>query len=492
MSQGNSGSFRGPSRAGVSCFAGLQGANTGRDGGESTRGGRVKAIVVLVACALVGVLAGYARGAARPTSAYHDLADAVRRGDATTARELTGKMKLDSATIRVMNDQLDYDMPKLLSDALACRDESSAMSSPGGCNLLAYSAAMVMGDAHATFQALHWARSARGSRGSGDSKESAARFDPAFVRVDVARLAKELPLTRIRVSPVKTSLAYLDSPCGVTATSGAYVAECKNPASMRPKVEITVDGKSTAALLDTGAPFAVVMSHERAEEFGATPLVTDLAPLTMLGKTRPEKGPSSLYLVDHLTFGSLNAHNLMVVVLPDGVLQGAGVVLGLPMLARFGEVTFGRSRITLGTSPARCVDRLPLTFASSFSQQGKLVFPAQADGKHVSATIDTGSSAALIAGRALAPRLVASSSSGPKTAGSHDNVLHRYLRVSFGKKEQLSYNSAPVIPSLTVTDVVIGAPVLSTMNMQLNFSEMWLCMTPASSMRVSHHDHRPN
>lgn len=124
---------------------------------------------------------------------------------------------------------------------------------------------------------------------------------------------------------------------------------------------------------------------------------------------------------------------------------------------------------TVQDESATCKAPLPLTFASPTTLEGKLVFDAMAEGKVVKASIDTGSAAPLIAGRALAQ-------SGMGAENEH-GLRTRALRVSIGKSD-IASNQVPVAPTLEVPAVLVGAPVIAGWDVKFNFDKPSLCFEP--------------
>lgn len=82
-------------------------------------------------------------------------------------------------------------------------------------------------------------------------------------------------------------------------------------------------------------------------------------------------------------------HHLVATVVPGGYLP-ASVIVGLPILAYFKQVTFDKSQVTLSRAVTQCNSPIPMTFATSPDQGGHLVFAARADGMTVNGMFDTG------------------------------------------------------------------------------------------------------
>jgi hypothetical protein len=115
-----------------------------------------------------------------------------------------------------------------------------------------------------------------------------------------------------------------------------------------------------------------------------------------------------------------------------------------------------------------------LSFASSWNEDGKLVFDAQADGKTVKASVDTGAAPPLVAGTQLQPLGAA------ETGGSAVPAETRYLKVNVGGKA-LSYEDTPVISTLEFPAFLVGAPILATSDLQFDFDKTSLCIVPRST-----------
>lgn len=434
-----------------------------------------------VLCVLVWMIGSANAAGTAPLSAptSQDLNQALLHGDAPRAKEVAAALKLDPTMVKLVEAQLDYDLPGLLAAAKVCRDSAmlrNELAAALSCNGVAYRSAFAMGDAREAFRTLVWVKKV-GFPAMTRMHRGTPGFGNAFDRADIDQIAKSLPPFFTKRSPDRASLDYSNAP--YKEDNAIHLTTHASGASIIPAVTIVVNGKQLKAFVDTGSASSVVMDQAHATELGVKTLVAGLPAIATLGRS-PATGSTSLALVDELVFGPLTVHDVMAIVVPTGYLPGSGVMVGLPLLARFQQVEFGRSRLTVGGTASGCNDPLALTFASSPREDGKLVFDAGADGKPIKASIDTGADVPLIAGRHLAPPSVDNDSAVQSATVAQAGPIQRYLKVWFGKSH-LSYDDTPVIPTLEVPDVLIGAPILAGWDVHFDFLKPSLCLAPTST-----------
>jgi hypothetical protein len=397
---------------------------------------------------------------------YADLNHALANGDAGKVRDIARAMNLGPGNVHLLEAQLAFNLPLLLEGSKVCRDALAlnAMPSAIACNALAYHAALNMGDAHEAFGALAWIKKVAFPYTLKITGKPGA-IGGAFDHVDVEKLAATLPAFSATLTPGAALLNYtnLATMTSVTPTGQMSLADAGIQAT--PAVAVEVNGKKVEAFTDTGMPAALLMDQAHADALGVKPLVTGLPGIGTIAMG-PLGNSLTLGLVDKLVVGPLTLRNMVAFVIPTSDVLGDRVGVGLPLLARFRQVSFGKSAVTVGGEPATCNAPLPLAFASPATLQGKLVFDATAEGKVVKASIDTGSTAPLIAGRAL-------TQSGPGPV-NEDGMKTRTLKVSIGRSN-IVYDQTPVVPTLEVPDVMVGAPVIAGWDLRFNFDKPSLC-----------------
>ena len=351
-----------------------------------------------------------------------------------------------------------YQLTKLMHLSLSCRDDDIGRHNvPQAlfCNEVAYRAALVLGDAHQLFSALSLAKQI----GIPAQKWSLPRFGNAYDGVDVAQLARTISPLEQRLAPGRTTIPY--------SNASAVLAPRMGDLHTIPAVKVSINQQTVEAAADTGNGYALVMDQRHADTLGVTILVRGLPPLATLG--RPPVGTDQrLGLAKALTLGPLTLHNLLVVVLPSGNPTTDRVVLGLPLLARLKQFSFETSGIAVGKPSRPCQTPLSLSFASSWDEDGKLVFDARADGKAVKASIDTGAASPLVAGALLQPP-------GAQEGTSAPPIASRYLKVDVGGRS-LHFDDTPIIPSLQSAAFLVGAPILASSDVQYDLNNSTLCI----------------
>lgn len=377
---------------------------------------------------------------------------------------------LDDDVTRMVEAQKSYDLAKLMTLSLSCRDNAlkrSQVSKALFCNNVAYSAAVVLGDTRQMFSALSWTKQtgfpAKERAGGG-----ASQFGNVFDKVDVVQLAKSIPPTEQHLVPGHAVLPYTNAASVTSVGPGGDMSHRAADLRTIPAVEVSVNQKRIQAVADTGIGYSVVMDQSHANALGIETLVRGLPPLKTLGQN-PVGPDLRLGLAKELMLGPLSLHNVIVLIAPSGNVTTDRVAVGLPLLARLKQFSFEESGIVIGKPSRECKAPMPLEFVSSWNEDGKLVFDARADGQTVKASIDTGAAPPLIAGRSLQP--VADAQAGASVAP----VETRYLRVEVSGRT-LSYDNAPIITSLPFPAFLVGAPILTSSDLQFDFGGPSLCI----------------
>lgn len=441
----------------------------------------VRLPVLCVPFLVVGI--GKAAVTSNSTPTPQELNRVMRHGDATKAEAVATALKVGPGVVRMIKAQLDYNLPGLSNLLKDCRDAAlrhNAISSALNCNRGAASVALVMGDARGYFQALDWTKNIGFPAIARSRQGRKPKFGRPFNDVDLDKLAKSLPPLSATLSVGSASLDYSHPLYMVLEDNGnRQTTYGTKGVGAIPEVSTEIDGKPVQALVDTGTSYFLTMDQTQAKALGVKILVAGLPAIATMGKA-PGKGSTSFGLIDRLVFGPLTVNNAMAIVVPTGSFPGPGVLVGLPLLARFKQVEFDQSRLVLDAAASVCKYPLALAFASSPAEDGKLVFAAKANGKPVKASIDTGSGAPLIASPSLMASSTAGNAAAPPTTTALATPSHRHLEVQFGNS-RFSYNDPPVIPALSVPDVVIGAPILEGWNVRFDFSKPSLCLIPRHS-----------
>lgn len=430
--------------------------------------------VLCVSFLAVGI--GNAAATSNSTPTPQELNRVMRHGDATKAEAVATALKAGPGMIKLIKAQFAYDLPGVLNLLKDCRDATLRQNATGvalNCNRNAAGVALVMGDARGYFQTLDWTKNIGFPAIARSRQGREPKFGKPFNEVDLDKLAKSVPPFSATLSAGSASLDYSHPLYKVLGNQGNHVTTYgTNGVATIPEVTMEIDGKPAKALVDTGTSYLLTLDQAQAKALGVKTLVAGLPAIATMGKA-PAKGGTSFGLVDRLVFGPLTINNAMAIVAPTGYLPGPGVLVGLPLLARFKQVEFEQSRLVIDTTASACKYPLALIFASSWEENGKLVFAAKANGKPIKASVDTGAAVPLIASRALmAPTATAQAATTAPATPSHQPI-----EVQFGNS-RFSYNDPPVIPTLDVPDVIIGAPILEGWNVRFNFSKPSLCLIP--------------
>ena len=404
------------------------------------------------------------------TPTIDDINQALINGDAARLHEVARLMNLSAGNLHLFEAQLAYNLPMLLEGSKTCRDAlaaQNAMPSAISCNAIAYRTALNMGDAREAFGALAWIKKVAFPYTLKTTGKPGALGGP-FDHVDVDELAATLPAFSVTLARGAASLNYINLASMATITPDGRMKLADTGALAAPAVAVEVNGKKMDAIADTGISSALMMDQAHADALGVKPLVTGLPGVGTIAMGT--LGNSlTLGLVDKIVVGPLTMRNVVAFVVPTNPLMGDRIGIGLPLLARFHEVSFGKSAITVQDESATCKAPLPLTFAAPTTLNGKLVFDAMAEGKLVKASVDTGSTLPLIAGRTL-------DQSGMGAENEH-GLRTRALRVSIGPSD-IASNKTPVVPTLEVPAVIVGAPVIAGWDVKFNFDKPSLCFEP--------------
>jgi len=435
---------------------------------------RILALLSLTVASIANLL--HATDAQPPPSKRQQLDEALINGDAAKAQELATALDMDKPGMEMINAQLAYDLSKVMALSLSCRDAyfaSKSMMPAMNCSSVAYRSALVRGDARETFRTLSWVKHNGFAEMARQSGKPPA-FNNALDNVDVDQLARTLPPFSSSLAPGATSIGYANAKFMTPTVKGGLLHTLPpNDTRGVPSIPIEINGRKTDAAADTGNSYFIIMDQAHADALGVKTLVAGLPPISTLGRG-PVGTSLSLGLVDTLVAGPLTVRNALAIVVPSGNTLTDRIAVGMPLLKEFQQLEFNTSGVVVGGQPKACNEPLPLTFASTGAEEGKLVFDARADGKTVKGEIDTGSMLPLIAGSPLAPP-------GIKTQNG-DNFPTRYLAIRLGSIP-FSFDSTVVMSLLTSPGVIIGAPAIALWDIRYDFVGLSLCIVPRGASK---------
>lgn len=337
------------------------------------------------------------------------------------------------------------------------------------CDEGMFGVARRLGDARTMVEADYWWLQHGFSAADGRSKVYSA-----FQAANLAHLIDAVPAFSAKIVDPASVLKYRHR----IEFAGRVVAQPM--AWHRPTVTAIIDGKPAAVWLDTGTAIPLVMDRTHAASLGATPLLGPLlAPRAGGGTPRVTKDFATA-LVAEFKFGGLVMHNVAATVVPDGTFR-VGVLVGLPVLARFGRVDLDDTRIAMGSVVPHCASGTALKFVGA----GRLGFSTTVNDQPAVAFVDTGDVNAVT----IKPNL-GSGFSGANDARSRERreavSTHHGIRIRIGSWSiaEMDVPDAPrddprarhALPP--GVDVNIGAPLLALADVRIDFSKPALCVSP--------------
>lgn len=372
--------------------------------------------------------------------------------------------------------QARYDIPKLLLLARDCRDLALKLRKrqpEKGCDAVMFRAAQRLGDARTMVEADYWWQ-----RHGLSATDKTSKLYLAFQQADLTRLVDTVPAFSARIVDSPSTLAYQHR-----IEFSGRVAE--QPLTWhRPTVTAIINGKPVAVLVDTGTVVPLVMDQTHATVLGAIPLMSGwVEPGVARSPPAGTKGFTEA-LITRFEFGGLLLHNVAAMVVPDGTFH-VGVLVGLPVLARFGRVSLSDTQITLGAAARQCANSIPLRFVGG----GQLGFSTTADGRPVTAFVDTGDENALV----IRPKPESGSSGATDLGRSMRRTAveaRRQLRIQLGSWSIMQIDtlnaSRPMGAGHALpagVGVNIGAPLLAFADVQFDFSKPSLCVSPKPAVK---------
>lgn len=403
---------------------------------------------------------------ASPTPA-HTGAEALPHGT-TVARPPT-QLRRDFEQGRAA--QARYDIPKLLSLARDCRNLALTLrklQAERVCDDAMFGAAQRLGDARSMVEADYWWQQHGFSAADKTSKANSAPQ-----AANLARLIDTVPAFSAKVVGSSSVLKYQHR----IEFAGRVAAEPL--AWHRPMVTVTVNGKSVMALVDTGTVLPLMMDQAHAKALGAIPLMVGDWVKPGRAKNPPTGKSSTTALITRFKFGDLVMHNVAATIVPDGRF-GVGVLVGLPVLARFGRVNLSDTQITTGAAVGQCASGTPLTFVG----EGQLGFLTTANGRPTVAMVDTGSMYALLARPGTNSAYSTEDKTSPSKRPERLSGPHRRVRVQIGAWSMMGIDMPDTKPTPPQgVDVSIGAPLLAFADVQFDFSNPSLCVSPKPAVK---------
>lgn len=414
---------------------------------------------------LVAMMLGLSGSSAAQTVSVHDtggLFRALMAGDSKLANSIVREHHANPTFVSLVDAQLAYDLPKIASLAKHCRDaafKAHVIGTALACDQNLVGVAWVTGDAHGFFQALNWMKTT-GFRAAEVKRGRQPIFGNVFDHVDLSRLAASYASPHISVRHGPASIRYAQP----------------HKTHARPMVDVTINGHRAKAYVDTGNPLSIIMDEAHAKKLGLTLLVRGVrAPKMIYASKKASRDNASIYMAGKLRMGPLMVRNIMVLVIKNHY-SASGISIGTPLLRHFSSVTFTKSTIDLNETGASCRHPTRMTFASSPTENGKLVFIANHEGTPVKASIDTGSNVLLVVGPEFQTGHGGNGVKVKFNAFSPPQTIHRtHLAVSVGGYT-IEAPRAPVISGLaSPIEALVGAPVLQKANVRLAFSPLSIC-----------------
>jgi len=207
-----------------------------------------------------------------------------------------------------------------------------------------------------------------------DAKTMLANYD-----VDAFALVAELE--NFGQWPYATTLEGDSSKASAVALSWNATDPTKQESRL-PFVNLTVNGHTVSALLDTGSSVSLAISPEDAQKFGISHITPGWIKLDHLGTMES----ASLGNADTVSLGGERFKHLPVVVTPGAPMP----VIGANLLRQLGSYKLSSTQLTvLPQLPASCA--VPITVSSAISGPlSYLIYPIDLDGQPQQAIFDTG------------------------------------------------------------------------------------------------------
>lgn len=417
--------------------------------------------VSMAAVCVVGILSPlsiYAQAREVPTGVHDSLSQASSANAKGRPADIPG---YGAASQELQAAITAYRMSDAFTAARACREIAHAdreFRLAQNCNNAVRGASYFLGDARGLLESAYW------QFRYGDANA----LETPFTSANLAQLAHTTGPLSVRVDG-STELEYLHP------LSAKDRTEKTTGQSTRPIVAVNVNGKRVDAMIDTGVYVPLMLDQAHAYQVGAVPLVIGVTAPPSLAVPSPAPDSAAYELVKTFQFGTLTMHNVLAIVVRNGYLPH-GALVGLPALTRYKQVTFSATGVNLSTTEEHCpLPSVPMTSISSQQGYGRLIFPARVDNTYLNGMFDTGLTHIAIGGpKLLSPSaLLYASGTSAQTGQATPKVKLRTLNVRIGKLT-LTANNAPVGINFG-TDLDIGAPLLTAIDVRVDFSKLSLC-----------------
>ena len=389
----------------------------------------------------------------------------------STARDLKPRAQLRRDFMEARAARARYEMPKVLSLAMDCRDlalKLHKMQPARVCDEAMFRVARRLGDARTMVEADYWWQ-----RHGFSAADKTSKLYSAFQKANLARLVHTVPAFSATVADSPSVLKYQHR----IEFAGRVAAE---PLTWhRPTVTATINGKPVAVMVDTGTILPVMMDQTHATALGATRLLGELAAPGTEKHPLPGAKGFGTDLIANFKFGDLVMHNVATAVFPDGRFH-IGVLVGLPVLARFGRVDLDDARIATGLAVPHCTSGMQLRIVGA----GQLGFATTANGRPAIAMLDTGSMYALFAKPETSPNSSAMSKTSRSEWPEAPSAHHRQVGVQIGAGSMTGVDMPDAKFTLPPdVDVTIGAPLLTFADVRIDFAKPSLCVSPKPSVK---------
>lgn len=366
----------------------------------------------------------------------------------------------------MLNAQVRYQLPIVLESARKCAKAEVASKKhewpvqAGYCNEFARMAALSLGDAHAFFVTSSFASTV---------------VIPAFSRwrhvsVTLGKGMGKVNLQELARSTPAITTGWKRDKQRVPVVNLADVAD----GTAAPAIHVRINGMETPATIrptsGLQSPITVIARtsdfREKYGKLGLQPLVNLLGSANITDAPQSGGSVSSLALARVVTVGPLTLHNVGVEVIQSSSVP-PGVYIGMSLLSRFGGVAISGHGIVLSRQPlAGCAGSVPMTFASTWREDGDLEFLATLNQKQVAATWRPGLRVALAADPAVFAAATGVQANAFTPAGS---LPHAPITLRVGN--QMMHPDSAYTPSSwnAPYQVEIGGPSLENHVVYLTF-----------------------
>lgn len=305
------------------------------------------------------------------------LFDALEKGDVGAVHRIENQLDAHAATRALDDAQLRYDIPDLLRLAIHYEDKRFQSGTMPDlllairANRIASASALSLGDANAY---LKEAIRAKMQLLPAFTKSAGGvyAFDNGLDTADLEGALQKAPKMSVSWKGAKQTLPIARANALSSGVS-----------SLEPSIKIGDRTVTATILIDaaTLAPVWIATTPDDPKPFGLTLLVKNIGSATATYHGHSYSSHIDLYLALSVEFGPLVLHNVAVAVVQSYYIPPK-IVIGMPMLRHFGEVTFSDDQMILARAGSHtCKSGAPLSFASGPDLNGTMLFPASINGK---------------------------------------------------------------------------------------------------------------